>query len=188
MCSKETCSKPHVHMHANPQADRFKTHAHTHTRARGQTLTPFHCCYIPCFIRCLLFITLHFTPQCLGQIKGCLLRDACAYSTPKSLQSIWLLSSGNMNMNIWQRWSVKLSDKGLSRSKLCLPHIFRTYWSRMLRRTVTEESNKNTKKKGKLAVVAMLNVLHFYPAKNGLLHDSKAKWRLLTGPWNVLRS
>lgn len=101
----------------------FEKATHTHIGAHES----FHSCCIPCFICSLLFITLHFTPQSLGQIKGCLLLYARAYSTPKSLYGIWLLSKGNMKWNIWQCWSeqtlIKASPEAthllLPKQKLC---------------------------------------------------------------------
>lgn len=115
-----------------------KAHMHTFTPIHGKIVdrdlrythtephTSFHSCCIPCFICSLLFITLHFTPQSLEQIKGCLLLYACAYSTPKSLNGIWLFSKGNMNLNIWQRWSVQTLVKASpeARHLLLLSHNF----------------------------------------------------------------
>ncbi len=92
----------------------LRAHTHTHTH------TPFHSCCIPCFICSLLFITLHFTPASLEQIKGCLLLDAGAYSTPKSLNGIWLFSEGNMKSNIWQCWPEKMLIEASPEARLLL--------------------------------------------------------------------
>ena len=103
-----------IHRHIVVKYLRYKlrvTHTHRETHTHIRTHTPFHSCCIPCFICSLLFITLHFTPQSLEQIKGCLLLHARAYSTPKSRCGIWLFSKGNMNWNIWQSWSENILIK-----------------------------------------------------------------------------
>lgn len=91
-----------------------KPHIEKSSRS-SSTHTPVHCCCIPCFICSLLFITLHFTPQGLEQIKGCLLLYAHAYSTPKSLYGIWLYcsqgamwnwTSGNTDLISWSKFII----------------------------------------------------------------------------------